>query len=244
MKCGVVIPVGPGHEDMVKQAVRSVTVAAVRNRGPFDDVVTVTVDDIHGLHGRSRARNEGIRKAVEAGCAWLFFLDADDLMLPGAFEAAVPYFDTHDGIWGAIVEQTAADRDVCIRCPQALTLESIEELLMFHPYHSLQMGHFVRAEYARFDEARDTGEDVEYYLRVWSKTRCIKQAEPLFVNRRYAHSRGPRAADGRQWRENVEPQIESLRVRYGIDMASDSVRALVARKESECLWHINARYSP
>ena len=60
-----------------------------------------------------------------------------------------------------------------MRIPQILTLSNIKELLLFDPYITLQMGHFVRTEIALknpFNESMNTGEDFDYYLRVWKQT--------------------------------------------------------------------------
>jgi FkbM family methyltransferase len=90
-----------------------------------------------------------------------------------------------------------------IRFPQALTLRSVDELLLLDPFMTLLMGHFVRTRVAidlPFDEAMDAGEDFDYYIRAWQKYRCTKIAEVLSVNRSDQHSSGPRAATADQWR--------------------------------------------
>src|SRR5258707_1370425 len=103
MKCCVVMPVGPGHELFALDAIDSVTNAATRP-GAFDDVCVVRVDDLNGELGRSAARNDGVKRAKGAGADWLFFLDADDLMHPDAFEAVRPFLHGYDAVWGAICE--------------------------------------------------------------------------------------------------------------------------------------------
>ena len=74
MKLSVITPVGPGHQEVVKNAMRSV---AFLRSGPFDAIRHVIIDDGEGRLGRSRARNLGMETAAD----WFFFLDADDLML-------------------------------------------------------------------------------------------------------------------------------------------------------------------
>jgi hypothetical protein len=96
-------------------------------------------------------------------------------------------------------------------------LYSMEDLLSCDPFVTLQMGHFVRTDVALatlFDESLDTGEDFDYYLRVWEKYRCIKIPLPFFYNRRGVHAHGPRAATGLQWRQQVEKTMQRYSSRY------------------------------
>ena len=41
-------------------------------------------------------------QAAEQNADWIFFLDADDIMAPSAFEYVSPYMETYDAIWGSI----------------------------------------------------------------------------------------------------------------------------------------------
>ena len=106
MKCDIIIPVGPGHEELVHRAVGSVEMAKDFHSGAFSDIDVTAVDDTKGLLGRSQARNLAV---ADSKADWLFFLDADDLMHPGAFaffEGAL-FEDMppdYDAIWGLIVE--------------------------------------------------------------------------------------------------------------------------------------------
>jgi len=65
------------------------------------------------------------------------------------------------------------------------------------------MGHFIKTSIAAlypFDENKNTGEDYDYYLRVWEKEKCIKiNNQPFFINRRGLHSLGERSATGQEW---------------------------------------------
>ena len=136
----------------------------------------------------------------------------------------------YDAIWGSIVEIISGSNQSTLRIPQILTIQNIKEILLFDPYITIQMGHFVRTEVAGkhpFNETMNTGEDFDYYLRVWSNSRCIKIRDPLFINRRGFHSVGPRSADGRQWRRAVEQRIEEYKKNYGIqNMNSESIQII------------------
>jgi hypothetical protein len=122
------------------------------------------------------------------------------------------------------------------RMPQVLTLASLAEVLLHDPYLTLQMGHFVRAAVAAqhpFDTDMNTGEDFDYYLRLWEKHRCRKVRDVFFVNRRGQHSSGPRSADGNQWRVAVERLLGEARTKAGIVPGSPAAHVVVNAKTIE-----------
>jgi glycosyltransferase involved in cell wall biosynthesis len=204
MKCDIIIPVGPGHEELVHRAVGSVEMAKDFHKGAFTDIDVTAIDDTKGLLGRSQARNLAV---ADSKADWVFFLDADDLMHPEAFAFSEDLIETHDAIWGLIVEYKDG---VLLERFQVPAINDISTLLKVDPYLTLQMGHFVKTEIAQkepFKEDMNTGEDWHYYLRVWNKYECIKINRPLMCNVRGQHSTGPRSADGRKWREVVEKLI-------------------------------------
>ena len=212
MKCAVVTPVGPGHEYFVEDCVESVHEAFTANRGPFTSVNIVRIDDLQGLLGRSAARNRGAAEARRQGADWIFFLDADDLMHPGAFEVMTAYHADHDAVWGLICELTEDEEGYRIREGQLTSIERVELLLLNDPWLTIQMGHFVRSAAAietPFNVDLDCGEDFDYYLRLWSRFRCRKVARPLSINRRGFRSTGPRSSSSGEWRETVERIIRT-----------------------------------
>jgi len=209
MRLEVIIPIGPGHEELARNAMESVRVASLQ-KGEFDQVTIRAVDDSQGLAGRSAARNQGVR---DSGAPWLFFMDADDLMHPEALVNVSPYLEGWDAIWGAITE--VDDYRVTWRY-QVPRIETLRELVAYDPYITINMGHFVRREVARvtpFNEDLDCGEDWDYYLRLWREVRCLKQRAPLLCNYRGRHSGGPRSATGAQWGDVVRPMVEAERER-------------------------------
>ncbi|WP_245636826.1 FkbM family methyltransferase [Azospirillum thiophilum] len=231
VKCAVVIPVGPGHEAHSRQAVNSVMAAAQTDPGSFTEFDCVVIDDTAGIKGRSAARNEGVREAAARGADWLFFLDADDLMMPQAFQQMAAHMDRVDAVWGLILESLDAEpgQDSVsgrIRLPQLPRIETLNDLLLHDPYVTLQMGHFVRTSVALanpFDENLDLGEDFDYYLRVWDNARCVKISTPLFLNRRGLHSSGPRSGNGGSWRMSVEQVVEKARRSHNLALDSEAV---------------------
>ena len=226
MKCAVITPIGPGHEKLYEACRKSVESAIAYSAGPFNNISIVPVDDSSGSLGRSAARNRGIATASLQKYDWIFFLDSDDLMLPDAFQRAGTYLGDYDAIWGTIIETSPGSQDVTLRNPQVFMMDDFNDILMFDPYHTLQMGHFVRTEAAEktlFNEAMNTGEDFDYYLRMWESYRCTKMPEPLFINRRGLHSTGARSASGKEWTSAVETIMNRYREKYGIHADQQTV---------------------
>jgi len=208
MNLQVITPVGPGHEHLKDRALESVRVAIEYDKGPFEDVRVLAIDDTAGEMGRSAARNEAVKAAT---AEWLFFLDADDLMHPKAL-----YYFGHEGkdyqaVWGTIIEMRSGVYHERYQVPE---IYSMAQLLSHDPYITLQMGHFVKREVALatpFNEKMDTGEDWDYYLRVWENYYATKIECPFMINVRGQHSTGPRSADGAQWRQAVTGVMENAR---------------------------------
>jgi hypothetical protein len=210
-KCAIITPVGPGHQKLYDECLVSIQKTFSHNRGNFSEIIPIRVDDPKGKLGRSKARNIGIRKAADHNVEWIFFLDADDIMSTSAFEYVTPYLEEYDGIWGCIWTIEQGETKAKERPLQLPFLYSIEDLLSYDPFVTLQLGHFVKTSAALstlFDESLDTGEDFDYYLRVWEKYTCIKIPLPFFYNRRSLHSRGPRSAAGAEWSKQVEEIIK------------------------------------
>ncbi|MEW6054471.1 MAG: tetratricopeptide repeat protein [Nitrospirota bacterium] len=187
-RCAVITPVGPGHENLYQECLASVENAFREKPAHCTGFIPIRIDDPQGKLGRSKARNLGIQKASEQGAEWIFFLDADDLMSPSAFEYVGPYLDKYDAVWGSIWSIESGESTARERPKQLPFLYGIEDVLSCDPFVSLQMGHFVRTPVALsvlFNESIDTGEDFDYYLRVWEKYRCIKIPLPFIYKRAF-----------------------------------------------------------
>ncbi|WP_395454115.1 glycosyltransferase (plasmid) [Azospirillum melinis] len=214
----IITPLGPGHEGVAAECRQSVRAAATVSSGPFTDIFHLIIDDRQGAIGRSAARNQGISRAREAGTDWLFFLDADDLMLPSAFSVFQKYEADYDAVWGMICEMSYGHDCFNLRNGQLGITESFHEILSSPPFLSIQIGHFVRtslAESILFDERMDSGEDFEFYCQEWTAGRCVKTNEVFFINRRGFHSTGPRSADRFQWLNAAEQVIDKYRKGLG-----------------------------
>lgn len=56
------------------------------------------------------------------------------------------YIHDYTVIWGVIVNVMPYSQEVTLRNPQAFMIDTLDELLMFDPFHTLQMGHFIWIE--------------------------------------------------------------------------------------------------
>ena len=172
MKCSIIIPVGPGHEDLFRECIASVINAINYSTGPFSRISYQCVDDTKAINGRSASRNLGVSKAMADGVDWLFFLDADDLMLSNVFTKVTQAVLNFDAIWGTIMALNTGDSQPTLRANQEIPIRSIDDVLATDPFYSLQMGHFVKTDVAvatPFRTDLNTGEDFDYYLRVWGQ---------------------------------------------------------------------------
>jgi hypothetical protein len=213
-RCAVVTPVGPGHGAFYEHCLASIEKSFKGNTGRFSEIIPIKIDDTEGENGRSKARNMGVKQAAEQGIEWIFFLDADDLIVPSAFKYVSPYLDNYDGIWGSIWSIEQGEKIAKERPGQLPFLYSIHDVLSCDPFVTLQMGHFIKTPIALstpFDETLDAGEDFDYYMHVWERHNCIKIPLPLFYNRRGHRSQGVRSATGAAWRQIVENILKRYR---------------------------------
>lgn len=197
MTVGVIIPVGPGHEDVAREAVASVERAWRTSSGPFTRKRIVTVPDPQGELGRSAARNWGMDAC--RGLDWHFLLDADDWMVAQAFSRVDT---TASATFGAIsLDGVAVRRN---RWPV-----DRNALLRHGTDGTVCMGCFVKGDLGvRFDESLDNGEDFDFYMRLPD---FIKVKEPL-VDIRYSQDRRTKADRHEAgWREACERAIDRYR---------------------------------
>ncbi len=236
LQLAVVTPVGPGHAELYAQCRASVEAAWRHSHGPFAALEFIAIDDGRGELGRSRARNLGVERAAAAAADWLFFLDADDLLVEGAFAAVAPYIADHDAVWGMILGLSPEATRPHLRIPQIISMGSIDDLLLFDPFLTLQMGHFVRTAVAQsvpFDETMDAGEDFDYYLRLWAAHRGVKVAREFFINRHARRSGGPRAASAEEWGRAVRKRQSDECERRGLAADAPQLRALRNARAAE-----------
>lgn len=172
----VIIPVGPAHTDLVRQAVASVRWQTV---APWCEVVIINdsgaalrVEADQHLTGERRgpaaARNIGIQSARGVFC---LFLDADDYLLPGGIEALLRGYAASDAayVYGDVYTSRGADSPALGRSPDydQATLAS---------YNLHVVTALVPTSVARlvggFDADVDGHEDWTLYLRLAIAGQC------------------------------------------------------------------------
>jgi len=247
MKCSVIIPLGPGHHAYIEDSKQSIREAITQSKGPFDQISTIIINDLEGKIGRSNARNQGIKQAKADQADWIFFLDADDIIMKNVFESFAPYEKDYDAVWGNILIQQPHQRqnNQASHIGQLITIHYIEEILLFEPFITLQIGHFIRTDLALdnlFSSYLDAGEDFEYYLKVWTKYKCIKIKDIFFMNRVGFSSIGPRAATGADWLHATRHILKSYRVKLGINHVNTALIELTNQKVIEYARYIKENH--
>jgi hypothetical protein len=196
MKAVVVIPVGPGHKGMAKQAVQSIVRAWGLTQGPFTEIEIALGDDHDGAKGRSATRNMLLD---ENPSDWHFLIDADDIMMPDAFAMVdLAEWATFGAVClgGMVFEEN--------RYPVTREL-----LFQYGARGTLSMGCFVRGNVAvRFDVGLDVGEDFDFYMRLPG---FRKLEEPLVSIGSHKSAGGPRSSAGAEWTEICNAIIAGYR---------------------------------
>ncbi len=205
MKCAVVVTIGPDEAEDCAACRATVESAWAQSRGPFSNI------EIMPVEGASLAelRNRGIDRAREAGCEWIFFVAARNLVNSSAFGDFAPFHAKHDAVWGNICDNDPGTNNFVLRPGQIVRATRVEDILNCTPDLALGMDHFVRtscADEVRFDGRMEVGEDYAYCLEVWSKFRAAKVLQIFTVERHM-----PSRAAGTPWRVAVDTLIEARR---------------------------------
>jgi len=192
LKVIVVIPVGPGHDDVALAAQASVVQTWAQSHGPFGEMQVALAPDHDGLLGRSAARNKGME---ENPADWHFLLDADDTMCPYAFAMVDLRVDATFGTVYRAGRPVKGNRAVV----------NLRILRLFGARGTLSMGCFVRGDLGlRFDEELDVGEDFDFYLRLTSFT---KRREPLVNIGTGPSAGGPRSSERCDWWQECDKVV-------------------------------------
>lgn len=213
----IIIPVGPGHEKLVIDAIDSVyaqtfnkwRVIVVNDTGkplpwiqPF-----VTVLSTHKAgRGVAVARNIGIA----ASSTKLFLpLDADDFLKPTALEKLYDAYTKYNGsyVYCDWLDETGTLHEMKDYDPKLITHE------MFHPVTAL----YTRAMWTKvkgFDETLNAWEDWDFQLALCNAGYCgIRYPEPLFTyrmntgterNRQYANREAGKANIYKKWQLYID----------------------------------------
>lgn len=193
MKVAVIIPVGPGHEQLANDAVASVATAWRTNQGPFTELAFAVMRDHEGKLGRSRARNLGMQNNP---ADFHFLLDADDRMLPETFslvDLAAP------ATFGAVM----LERKISVQNVWPCTRDTLFEK---GARGTLSMGCFIRGDLGlRFNEQMDVAEDYDFYMRLPGFTKI--RAPLVSIGYKQPSARGPRGYFTIDWCGECEKVI-------------------------------------
>jgi len=207
-RVSVIIPVGPGHEKLLLDAVRSLEgqserlwelIVVADTDLPETDIRTVypfaTVVPGRRL-GAGAARNDGLK---EARGTFVVFLDADDYLHPEALEKLLAAYDQSGYVysdWYAVTGASAEVKELKEYDPNSDNLQHAVTVLM----------PTVWAKRLKFDESLPAWEDVEYYNQARSLGFCGKRvAEPLLY---YRLETGKRRAAALKEKKKLAAYIE------------------------------------
>ena len=184
--CAVVTPVGPGHDIIFDECTASVKAARENNAGAFNKIEHLRIDDPLGKYGAGKARDVGSREAISLGSDWIFFLDADDVMTPNAFELITPYLDTYDAVWGAVCRLPVGRDNALIEHTAVPVCQNLYSIFNEGLDVCLTESHFMRASKATSVpfESGDKGTDfLHHAFATWRDHRCVKISRPFAVRR-------------------------------------------------------------
>jgi glycosyltransferase involved in cell wall biosynthesis len=212
----VIIPVGPGHRDIVSEAILSVTgqslreweVIVVNDSGESleklrESYPFIKVLDTPGSKGAGHARNMGVDAARGPV---VVFLDADDTLMPKALEKMLGAFVGANGRY--IYTDWLADTGATLETRESKPYNQ-SEWRMFHAVTVMMST--AQARQIRFDEDLPGWEDWEFFIKAAIYGFCGERlAEPLMVYRMNTGSRreimlenGSMSPAGKQALENI-----------------------------------------
>ena len=232
--CAVITPVGPGHDTIFDECSASVTAARENNSGAFNEILHLRIDDPLGKFGAGKARDVGTREAITRGSDWIFFLDADDVMTPNAFELISPYLNSYDAVWGAVCRLAVDGGNAQIDHTAVPVCQNLLRIFNEGLDACLTESHFMRASKATcvpYDNKAEGTDFLHHAFAAWRNHRCVKISRPLAVRREGKASENTRRlpADSRaeaarhmvtEWADKTRPtvsfshQCEEFRFRF------------------------------
>lgn len=223
----IIIPVGKGHEDVVKDALHSVEGQTHR----FWECIIVndSGSDLHLENGFSWAKEIGTRGNVGAGAArnigvkashapFLVFLDADDMLKPQFLETTLAtykqqgryvYTDwlTHDKQTNWQIHETPD-----------YSFEAVFQKPSLHPITCLIPRYWFE-KVGGFDETMPAFEDVDLFMKLLTHGYCgVRVKKPLLI---YNLNSGTRRKRGEAYYK--ETFLSLLKQRYGAYMEGNKM---------------------
>lgn len=252
----VVIPVGPGHEKELINALDSLEAQSFRkweaivvdDTGPTEcvpkSILTaypyIKAIKVFGQYGAGYARNRG---AELARAPFLLFLDADDTLHPSAIEKMMEKWnETGQAVYTDYVGQAYIEEAYALSLEQKSRLQSFDpktgEATISYQAFDFDCARALRQpepgspyiwnlittlhpkawhiEIGGFDEAMDTWEDWDYWLRIVQKGHCFTRLpEQLIRYRFYTGTRRSLAsADTTEGRQKAEAMLKYMSTKY------------------------------
>jgi len=219
----VIIPVGEGHEELVKDALHSVEgqihryweCIVVNDTSKYIDLTgfpwakVIETYPYQTCNGAGAARNLGVK---HANAPFIVFLDADDILKPRFLELALKTY-TAKGRY-AYCDWMTDDRrgNVEIHPVPEYSREAFWEHPSLHPVTALIPRAWFNAV-GGFDESLPAFEDVDLYMKMLTHGYCgVRIPEPLLV---YNLDTGKRRKSGEKNRKQF---LTLLKQRYGAFM--------------------------
>jgi len=216
----IIIPVGKGHEELVKDALHSVEgqterlweCIVVNDTGHDLDLMGfpwAKVVSTRGGIGAGAARNRG---AKAAKAPFLVFLDADDMLKPDFLTATLKAYKQNGRY--AYVDWLTHERmtNWQVHPTPEYSFEAIFEKPSIHPITCLIPKQWFNAV-GGFDETLPSHEDVDLFMKLFTRGYCgVRVAQPLLI---YNMNSGTRRKNG----EAFETEFKTiLKKRYGAFM--------------------------
>lgn len=190
----VIIPVGPYHKDIVRDAVESVRQQTV-------DCDVIVIQDSEGK-GAGWARNKGLQRVRTP---FVVFLDADDFLAPMFVERCLAAWRPNSYVWTHWYE----GGQICPIPGVTPHTHTVTCLLAT----DLALAH------GGFDKTLEAAEDTDFYVKLLTAgVKAVRVAEPLLW---YNVSLGQRQA-GLIASGQFETLIRSIHQRYAPDPLSDT----------------------
>lgn len=209
MICAAIIPVGPGHERLAKEAAHSLELAWAMRVCGWDTLIVEMVDDTKGEKGRSAARNEGILAHPEAD--WYFLLDADDRAGMHTFNCFTPDKMEMHAVYGWPSFASSSGNRRVKDGPRTW-----QGILAAGPLDTITMGAFFKGESLRnhlFREDLDCAEDWELFLSFGAKHPMgVVKTTLCWVGYDKPSAGGPRGGE-RGWAAAADPFFRFWRKR-------------------------------
>ncbi|MDA0240680.1 MAG: glycosyltransferase family A protein, partial [Proteobacteria bacterium] len=183
-RCAVITPVGD-DEDGFAATEASVKAAAEYDRGGYEEIVHIRIDDPRGSMGVAQSRNLGLSRAADAGADWVAFVDSGHQLMPNAFQQVTPALMAYDAVWGAVgAFDPESQRMRLVRD----TIPAFQDLpVLLHRLRDFWMGSFYFAKLSVERELPidpDLGEyaELDHLLRLWHRFKCLKTAQIFCVS--------------------------------------------------------------